>query len=203
MGHVAFNKNKFTLEYIPHRLAALELCVTACDAVLCRGPRSDPFELKLGLITLEGSKFDPVVGMMLDSGLMAIRSILNFLGIKLDNGQLINQSYALTIERYNLPLVPLQTALSVLSPDIDENTLSEIWVEALTTASKATAHFTESGGAILVNRLAYAAYATSLALRKHFFQATNTLEPTCLIPEFCIPDYSPNPNVNSRSQHIQ
>lgn len=203
MGHTAFNKNKFALEYIPHRLAALELCVLACDAVLMKGPRSEPFVIEIGSVTAEGQKSDPVLGALLDSGLMATRSILNFLGIKLNNGTIVNESYALTIEKYDLPLVPLEAALEVLLPNIEASTLKEIWTEALTTASKSTAHFTESGGTILVNRLSYAAYAASLALRRYFFQATNTPEPECLISIINIPEYSPDPILPHGAHHIQ
>ncbi|UTV80952.1 hypothetical protein MQE22_13225 [Acidithiobacillus sp. YTS05] len=203
MGHNSFTKNQFALEYIPHRLAALELCVLACDSVLMKGPRPESFSINIGILEIQGQKSDPVLGALIDSGIMAIRSVLNFLGIKLNNGTLVNASYALTIESFDLPLVPLNKAISILSPKLEPDTLKNIWIEALITASKSTAHFTEGGGTIIVNRLAYAAYAASLLLRKHFFEATGTPKPDCLIPDLYIPDFSPEKILTNNGQHIQ
>ena len=202
MGHNSFTKNEFALQYIPYRLAALELCVLACSSILLKGPRPESFSVTIGAVQIQGEKSDPVLSALLDSGLVAIRSILNFLGIKLENRTLINQAYALTIQRDDLPLVPGGEALSILSPELEPTVLQEIWIEALTTASKSIAHFTKDGGTILVNRLAYAAYAASLLLRSRFFRVTGTPEPDCLIPDIHIPHFS-SEKIWANLGHIQ
>ena len=56
-----------------------------------------------------------------------------------------------------------------------------IWVEALNTASKSAAHFTDAGATIRVARLGFACYATSKLVRRYFFDATRTPGPDSLV----------------------
>lgn len=182
MGIDSFEPSKYKMEYVPQRLAALEVCVHACYTVLNRtDDNAAPSRIDLGVSTLLFSDTSVLTGIAIDAGLVANRSLLNFVGIKLHDGGLVSESYALTVEKFSLPLVPLSTAKNILLPDIPASEMNNIWIESLRTASKSAAHFTENGAMILVARLGFACYATSLLVRKHFYQALNESEPNSII----------------------
>ena len=200
MGIQSFDSANYRVEYVPQRLASLEACVIACYAVLSAEVQKKA-ELNLGSIKLSLPDSRLFVDIAIDSGLVANRTLLNFLGIKLDNGNLISQSYALTIEKFSLPLVSVADACAILEPDIPSVEMRRIWLEALSTASKSTAHFTEAGATIRVARLGFACYATSRLVRQKFFDATGTVEPNSIIHSDLIPKFGGvwdvvDPNLN-------
>ena len=180
MGIQQFDPKNYRLDYVPQRLAALDVCVLACHSVLSSRV-SDPLELNFGSSKLSLPDSNLLIGIAIDAGLLANRTLLNFLGIKLSNGSLVNESYALTIEKFSLQLVPLADACKVLEPMIPAAEMLNIWVEALNTASKSAAHFTDAGATIRVARLGFACYATSKLVRRYFFDATRTPGPDSLV----------------------
>jgi hypothetical protein len=182
----------YEIDYIPQRLGTLEVCVHACYLVISGRVTADGNAEQILQIT---SPFQPVplcspkqfVGIAIDAGLVANRTLLNFLGIKLDNGTLTEKSSALTVEKFGLALTPLSDATSILLPDTSADSLKNIWIEALTTASKSSAHFTAIGGKISVRRLGYACYATSLLVRQYFYKTQNKSEPPSYLPKYAVP----------------
>ena len=182
MGITRFDPTRYTVDYIPQRLRALEVCVLACHAVLSDAVGATALDLDLGSSRLQQPDLSLMVGIAIDAGMVANRTLLNFMGLKLDNGQVVSESYALTIEKFSLPLVQMHSACQILAPGVPPDEMKRIWAEALTAASKSIAHLTEAGGTIRVARLGYACYATAKLLRKEFFQATGAAEPESLIP---------------------
>jgi hypothetical protein len=200
MGIQQFDPANYRVEYVPQRLASLEACVIACYTVLSAEVQKQA-ELNMGSIKLSLPDSKLFVDIAIDAGLVANRTLLNFLGLKLDNGQLINQSYALTIEKFSLPLVSVADACTVLEPEITSVEMRRIWLEALNTASKSTAHFTEAGATIRVARLGFACYATSKLVRQKFFSATGIVEPDSIIHSDIKPKFGGvwdvvDPNIN-------
>lgn len=194
MGLQEFDPTNYELDYIPQRLRTLELCVVSCYAMLNGKVDSTPLHIDLGTSKISEPNLRLFVDTVIDAGLVANRTLLNFIGIKLNNNNLINEEYALTVTKFGLPLTPVADAITILSPPLfspalfaDE--LRKIWVEVLNTASKSTAHFTEKGGTIRVARLGFASYATSLVVRKYFYQALGKAEPDTLIEEDIKPKF--------------
>jgi hypothetical protein len=186
MGIKTFDATSYRIDYIPQRLVSLEAWIIACHAVLSNKMQT-PLTLNLGSSTLRQPDLSLFVGLAIDAGLVANRTLLNFLGIKLANGALTNESYALTIEKFSLALVSIADACRVLEPDVTPLHMHQIWVEALNTASKSVAHLTEAGSTIRVARLGFACFATSRLLRDRFFSATSTLEPPTILPADVVP----------------
>jgi hypothetical protein len=180
MGNKQFDPTTYRLEYIPQRLMSLEACVIACHTVLS-SQVDNPLDLDLGSSKLSLPDLSILVGIAIDAGLVANRTLLNFVGIKLDNGTLVNETYGLTIEEFSLPLVPINDACRVLEPAVPSTQMLQIWVEALKTASKSVAHFTEAGATISVARLGFACMATAELIRRQFFTATSTPGPDSII----------------------
>jgi hypothetical protein len=188
MGLKPFDATNYRIEYIPQRLISLEACVIGCHTVLSNKMHT-PLTLHLGSSTLCQPDLSLFVGLTIDAGLVANRTLLNFLGIKLANGALTNESYALTIENFSLSLVSINDACRVLEPDVPSPNMRQIWVEALNTASKSVAHLTEAGSTIRVARLGFACFATSRLLRERFFRATSTPEPPTILPADVVPGF--------------
>jgi len=192
MGILAFDPSDTTnydFRYVPHRLAALELCVLSCYYVQAGEllKASDEPISTVELKNVFGSRplcsIEQFVGISIDAGLVALRTLLNFLGIKLDNHALTAQTIAHTVEKHGLPLISVSTATSVLEPTKPAADLEAMLLEALQTASKSSAHFTDDGATISVERLGWACYAVSLLIRRHYFDAKGLAQPATCIPD--------------------
>lgn len=211
MGILAFDPNNtqtYDFEYVPHRLAALELCVLSAFYVQAEYPAIDgdmpipSVELKTILRTRPICSLDQFVGISIDAGLVALRTLLNFLGIKLDNHALTEKKYAHTIQDHGLSLISVANATSILEPTLAAVELEAMMLEALQTASKSLAHFTDEGATISIDRLGWACYAVSLLIRRHYFDAKGLPQPVTLIPN----DMAANPENWSKALnglHIQ
>ena len=182
MGLLPFSRSKYEIEYVPQRLRSLDVCVVACHAVLSGTVEDTPSILDFGAGRIELPNLKLMVDLAIDAGLMANRTLLNFVGIKLDNGGLVTKSYALTIKKYGLSLTSVADAAQVLEPKVPAAMMTSIWVEALSTASNSIAHFTDDGATIRVAQLGYASYATSLLVRSKFYDALGLEAPASLIP---------------------
>ena len=136
MGLREFDPSLYELDYVPQRLRSLDVCILACFAALNGSVNSTPLSIDLGCAMLESSDLRVFIDIAIDAGLVANRTLLNFMGIKLDNGGLVNDRYGLTIEEYGLSLTPVSDAINTLSPEIPSTELGRIWTEALNTASK-------------------------------------------------------------------
>jgi hypothetical protein len=148
MGIIEFEPSKYRLEYIPQRLISLEFCVMACHSLLTEKVNATPLAINLASSEIKGENLMPFIDLTIDAGLVANSSLLNFLGIKLADGGLVNIEDGATVSNFGLPIVPVSTAQKILLPEIPEVHMQRIWVEALTTASKSIAHFTENGTTI-------------------------------------------------------
>jgi hypothetical protein len=193
MGISAFdssNTDNYDLQYVPHRLTALELCVLSCYYVQA-GELVDIGDRPKTMVTREDHCFTPIricdidhfIGISIDAGLVALRTLLNFLGIKLDNQTLTEQAYAHTVQQHGLPLITVAQATSILGTAQPATQLGPMMLEALQTASKASAHFTDAGSTVAVERLGWACYAVSLLIRRHYFDAKELAQPKTLIPD--------------------
>lgn len=193
MGISAFdstNTDNYDLQYVPQRLTALELCVLSC------------FYVQTGELVERGNRpktavkrddhvftprricdIDQFIGISIDAGLVALRTLLNFLGIKLDNHALTAQKYAHTVEEHGLPLITVAQATSVLEPTMLASKLEPMMLESLQTASKSSAHFTDTGALVAVDRLGWACYAVSVLIRRHYFDAKGLAQPETLLPD--------------------
>ncbi|WP_186159371.1 hypothetical protein [Burkholderia gladioli] len=184
MGLQAFDPSLYREEYVPQRLARLEVCVHACYGQLkLRADAATPSMLDLGAAKLEFADTEILTGIALEAGLMANRTLLNFVGIKLENNGIENKSYALTVAEFGLPFAPLAAASNILAPDVPANAMKGIWTESLATASRSSAHFTSTGATIRVARIGFACYATSLLVRKYFYDALGEIAPPSLITD--------------------
>lgn len=183
----------YEIDYIPQRLAALEICVHVCYLVISGRLTSSEFDDRMVQVTSPKLSSIPIcsprqfIDLAIDSGLVANRTLLNFVGIKLDNGTLVEKSYALTVEKFGGGLVSLDDATNILVSVISADDLKDMWVEALTTASKSSAHFTELGAKVSIKRLGYACFATSLLIRKVFYKNQNRELPKTYLPEYAVP----------------
>lgn len=197
MGISAFDPvdtSNYDFQYVPHRLAALELCVVSCYRILSGALLlEEQYKPKVDLATPFGHKplcsIEQFVGISIDAGLVALRTLLNFLGIKLDNNTLNEKKYAHTVDEHGLSLISVATACAVLEPIVTSTDLKAMLIEGLQTASKSSAHFTADGATISVERLGYACYATSLLIRQHYFDAKGLPQPAKCIPMEAKPDY--------------
>jgi len=193
MGISAFdssNTDNYDLQYVPQRLTALELCVLSCYYV-------QTGELVVGAdrpkttVTRDDHCFTPkricdidhFIGISIDAGLVALRTLLNFLGIKLDNHALTEQATAHTVQQHGLPLITVAQATSILGATLSAAQLGPMMLAALQTASKSSAHFTDAGATVAVERLGWACYAVSLLIRRHYFDAKGLAQPETLIPD--------------------
>ena len=185
MGLRPFEPNIYKMEYVPQRMAALEVCVHACYAALKRHiDEPTPTSLDLGAVSLGFPESDTLLGIVLDAGLIANRTLLNFVGIKLDNHDLANKEYALTISKFELPPVKVDIAIEILKfQGIPPAEMRRIWIESLRVASSSAAHFTADVAEIHVARMGFAFDATSLLLRAYFFQVLDVPMPESLITE--------------------
>lgn len=85
----ATDTSNYEIEYIPQRLAALEICVHACYLALCGNLEEYGEEVP---VVQRTSPFGPkpvcslrqFVSIAIDAGLVANRTLLNFVGIKLE-----------------------------------------------------------------------------------------------------------------------
>jgi len=189
MGLQPFNPTQYEMDYIPQRLRGLEICVLACYAVLSGKANSSALSIDFGTSRISEPDLRIFVDLAIDAGLIANRTLLNFMGIKLDNNSLVNASQGLTLMKYGLPLTPVADAIEILAPAVPGAALRVILIEMLSTASKSIAHFTEKGATISVARLGFAGYATSLLVRKWFYQARMATEPLSMIPSHVAPQY--------------
>jgi hypothetical protein len=187
MGIVEFDPTNYRLDYIPQRLRSLEVCVMACHSLLNAMVDVTPLAINLGSSELKEDNLRLFIDLAMDAGLVANRTLLNFLGIKLANGGLVNIEDGVTISSFGLSLVPVSTAQKILLPEIPEFHMQRFWVEALTTASKSIAHFTEKGAVISVARLGFASHATAKLVRAHFYDALGIPAPKTILP----PDVEP------------
>ncbi|ASL43975.1 hypothetical protein bAD24_I10815 [Burkholderia sp. AD24] len=185
MGLRPFEPNIYKMEYVPQRLAALEVCVHACYAALKRRiDQPTPTCVDFGVVGLGFANPDILLGIALDAGLIANRTLLNFVGIKLDNHDLTNKEYALTISKFELPHVDVDLAIKILESDgIPAAEMRRIWIDSLRVASGSAAHFTANGAEIHVARIGFACYATSLLVREYFFRMLDEAIPESLITE--------------------
>ncbi|MGP1716569.1 MAG: hypothetical protein ACTS9Y_05260 [Methylophilus sp.] len=181
MGIKSFQSSHYRLEYIPQKIASLEACIIACHTILSSSV-NQPLDLNFGTTRLSLPDSTLLIEMAIDAGLIANRTLLNFMGLKLANGGLVNESYGLTIEKFSLPLIPVVDACQILEPAIPMAEMHLIWTETLKVASKSTAHFTETGATIQIARLGFACFATVSLIRKNFFNATGTPAPLSIIP---------------------
>jgi len=187
MGLEVFDKNKYKKEYLPQRLQSLEACVLACYSILDRQVLNNKLNINLGSHVLNQPDISLFVNVAIDSGLLANRALLNFMGIKLENHTIINADFALNIKSFDLLHVDLSSATKVLEPDISHQQLKLFWVESLQTASKSIAHFTHGGATVNVARLGYACFATSMLVRKYFYDTLSLNQPESIIPEKLTP----------------
>ncbi|PLR26326.1 hypothetical protein PZBJ_05945 [Pantoea endophytica] len=182
MGINGFISDKYKMEYIPQRLLSLEACTLACHTILSGKDKSTPFELDLGSSKLQQPDLSIFIGLALDAGIVANRTLLNFMGLKLDNHDIVNSGYTLNISKFSQPLVPVTDACRILkSNHFSEYEIKDMWIEALTVASKSIAHFTETGATISVAKLGIACYATSKLVRHYFFDAMSENQPQSII----------------------
>lgn len=190
MGNNVFDAATYEMEYIPQRLAALEVCVLGCHSILSNRVDSTELNINFGSSVLIKSDLSILVNLALDSGLIANRTLLNFMGIKLSNRNLINAENGLTVSEFHIPLITVEDATTILLPEIRQEALKAMWIEALTTASKSVAHFTEQGALIRVARLGYACYGTSKLVRERFYSTRQNVEPETLLTNDVIPVFS-------------
>lgn len=184
LGVLEFDPFKYRLDYIPQRLRSLEVCVIACHSLISEMVDVTPLAINLGSSEIKEDNLKLFVDLAIDAGLVANRSLLNFLGIKLADRGLVNMDDGITLSSFGLSLLPAATAKRVLTPEIPEDYMQTFWVEALTTASKSIAHFTEKGAIISAARLGFACYATGKLVREHFYDALGKPAPkTLLTPE--------------------
>lgn len=182
MGISGFISDKYKMEYVPQKLMSLEVCTLACHSIMSGKDKSTPLKLDLGSLKIEQPDLGIFIDMALDAGLVANRLLLNFMGIKLKNNDIVNKEYALNITKFSQPLVPVEDACRILKENhFSEYEIKDMWVDSLTVASKSIAHFTEIGATIHVSKLGIACYATSKLVRKYFFDATSTKQPTSII----------------------
>ncbi|MBR7989532.1 hypothetical protein KDX04_27250 [Burkholderia cenocepacia] len=182
MGLQSFDASLYKDEYVPQRLARLEVCVHACYAQLkLRADEPTSSALDLGAATLQFADTEILTGIALEAGLMANRTLLNFVGIKLENNGIENKPYALTVAEFGLPFAPLAAACNILTPEVPAEDMKDIWTESLATASRSSAHFTSVGATIRVARIGFACYATSLLVRQYFYNALGEAAPPSLI----------------------
>jgi hypothetical protein len=90
MGIQAFDPSKYELDYIPQRLISLEACVLACHSVLSDKVATTPLLLDLGSSKLQQPDLGLFINLAFDAGLVANRTLMNFLGLKLENGTLLS-----------------------------------------------------------------------------------------------------------------
>jgi hypothetical protein len=175
--------------YIPQRLAALEMCVIACYSVLSDKADSTTLSLNFGSSSLTQLNSNTLTQILMDAGLVANRTLLNFMGVKLENGQLKNIDYALNIESFGLTKIPVATATQISLPEIPAVNMEKIWLKALRTASQASAHFTKEGAQTLICEVGFACFATSKLVRQHFYSAKSLTPPSSLIPASMEPKF--------------
>jgi hypothetical protein len=187
MGIVEFNPSRYRLDYVPQRLRALEVCVLACHSLLSGKADVTPLVIDLGSSQINQDTLKLFIDLSIDAGLVANRTLLNFMGIKLENGGLSNVEDDVTISHFGLAPVSVSIAEQILLPTVPESYMRGLWVRALTTASKSVAHFTERGAVISAAGLGYACYATSKLVRKYFYDALVTEAPI----ELLNPDVQP------------
>ncbi|WP_415896600.1 hypothetical protein [Neptuniibacter sp. QD57_21] len=189
MGINQFDPSLYTLEYIPQKLRALDACIIACYSVLTRSVEDNELKFNLKETTFHQNDINLFVELAIDAGLIANRTLLNFMGIKLADGGLVNADYALNITEFELSHIEVSEATEILSGQLSACNLEDVWVEALSAASKSIAHFTKQGSQIRVARLGYACYATSMLVRKHFLEISDEVGeiPTSILPNEVIP----------------
>jgi hypothetical protein len=203
MGIQEFDPSKYELDYVPQRLTSLEVCVMACHAMLSDKVASTPLRIDLGASKLEYLDLSVFVNLAIDAGLVANRTLMNFVGLKLQEGGLVNDASGLNVTKFGLPLTSPAAAQTILMPSIPEAEMRRIWLEALSTASKSIAHFTEKGAIILAARLGYACFATAELVRRDFYAALGKPAPITLLRADVLPRHgtvwdSVDPRLNVR-----
>lgn len=185
---LAISRTQYELDYIPQKLRALELCILACSSILKEKYAPGTEELTIGGQVLKGDALRLFRDLAVDAGLISNRLLLNFAEIKLDNGGIINQKSGVSLSDFGLAPVPVAVATQVLKGVlVPAAELGKIWVHVLTTASKASAHFTDKGATVQVEYLGFSSYATSLIVRTHFYDALGKTQPPSLLD----PDATP------------
>lgn len=96
MGSRAADEVDYRVEYVPQRLRALDACMIACHTILSRVADDQPLKVYLGQVVLTNDVARMFVEVALDAGMIANRDLLNCMGIKLDNGNIIDDENALT-----------------------------------------------------------------------------------------------------------
>jgi hypothetical protein len=157
--------------------------------------------IDLGSSQIEQDDLQLFIDLAIDSGLVANRTLLNFMGIKLQNGDLVNENYGLNISEFELSVTDIASAQKILLPQIPELEMRNLWVEALSTASKSIAHFTVKGATISVARLGYACFGTAQLVRKDFYAALGKPAPRAILSREVQPRLgtcwdSVDPNIN-------
>ena len=193
MGISAFDPTdtrNYDFEYVPRRLSALEMCVLSCyyvqsgELIVDEGrPKTAVMRNNHVFTPRRICDIDHFIGISIDAGLVALRTLLNFLGIKLDNHALTEQATAHTVQQHGLPLITVAQATSVLEPTMPASKLAQMMLESLQTASKSSAHFTDAGALVAVDHLGWACYAVSILIRHHYFDAKGLAQPETLLPD--------------------
>lgn len=184
---LSISRTIYEIDYIPQKLGALESCVLACFSIL-NSKYSGIDELAVGSQILKGDALRLFQELAIDAGLISNRLLLNFAEIKLDNGTLVSHKNGVTLSDFGLGSVPIADATSMLRGiGIPAVELHKIWVRVLTTASKALAHFTEQGATVQVEHLGFGSYATSLLIRKYFYDALRKPQPPQLLGTEVVP----------------
>ncbi len=182
MGLPLFEKDKYLNEYIPQKLKTLEVCVLACHTLLKGSETPTQLYINLGDCELKDDSLDLFLDIAIDAGLLANRCLLNFMGIKKDNGTIENKDYGENIKAFSLEHVAIETAIKILEEDISSSELKFYWIKSLDTASKGIAHFTTEGSLINVAQLGYACFATVSLVRKYLYEALGVEQAESLIP---------------------
>ena len=182
---LSISRTFYEIDYVPQKLRSLESCVLACYSML-NSKYSGVAELTIGSQILKDDALRLFQDLAIDAGLISNRLLLNFAEIKLDNGTLVNLKNGVTLSDFGLGPVPVSDATAIL-PGIPKTELHKIWGLVLTTASKALAHFTDQGATVQVEHLGFGSYATSLLIRKHFYDALGKPQPPQLLRPEVVP----------------
>jgi len=179
------------VKHIPYRVTSLELCVASCHSLLSGAADKSPLEIDLGSLVLKDATLRAFIDTVIDNGLLYNRVLLAFMGIGIQNRALIakRERDGVTVADFGGTLLTPDQAVKI-HPKFDENTVRKSWAYAINASSKTIAHLTQQGATIQPEVIAIACHATSLLVRKHFFQALSFPEPSKILPE----DITPKPD---------
>ena len=128
-------------EHLPYRLGHLDGLRWASQVVMRRIVNSKICLSLNGVNPICFSKARPLTNPLFETGILYCRVLLNFLGIKHDNGKLIpiTQHNDLTIEKFGLQFITIDELIS--APTGSPEKIKQGCINTLFSASKAVAHF--------------------------------------------------------------